>query len=217
MKDLVKLLKSQSALNTLKVVTESEDECLLTKSNYSKLQEDLPDKFLCECKFIFDFNTVNSPGLREDMDALISRGDFVQLNMSREDVIELMNVIAKTKKEKEITEFIINEFQNKPYLDINLRTQYKAFKTYDYCKTNSLNWKKEVVKLFKDSSKNVSMLYSIIGKEKIKTTQLKKILLKRGIVSSIRTAHRLIEKMLFLGELTKESCEERDFLIKLNI
>lgn len=216
-KDMVKMLKNQGMINLLKAATETEEECLLSKNNYSNYQVDLPEYFYCNCKFIFDFNTINSPGLKEDMDALVSRGELINIQLSKNQIIRLMNHIAKTDNEKIVTKYLIETINNKPYVNINLRTQYNAIKTFEYCKQNNLDWKKSIEELFIEHSKNISLLYSIIGKESIKSSELKKILIKKSIVNSKRTADRLIEKMLFIDELIKLSANDKNYLLKLNI
>ena len=184
-KDLVKLFKNQATLNILKGACESEKNCLLTKNNYSKFQDDLPDSFNCTCKFIFDFNTINSPNLRVDMDALISRGEFLHLQISNNEIIEIMRNIAKSEIDTMVTEFLIKELNKIPYVDINLRTQYNAIKTYHFSIKNNLDWKNELKFKLKQTSSIVTDIYSIIGKSTITTVELKKNIIKRGIVNSL--------------------------------
>ncbi len=216
LKDAVKILTFQGSLNLLKAATESEDVCKLTKHNYSNKQDDLPDEFECSCRFIFDFNTINSPSLKADMDALVTRGDFIRLNMSNNDIIEIMKTICKSSDDINVTEFLIKELKDKPYADINLRTQYKAIRTFNFCKQNKLNWKKEIRQSLFNVSKNIELLYPIIGNKSMRLIKLKQNILKKGVLSTISKTNKLIEKMLFLNELKKVSAEDRNYLVKLN-
>jgi len=216
LKDFVKLLKMQDALNLLKAATESEDKCLLTKNNYSKVQEDLPDKFECNCKFIFDYNAIAIKGLQEDLNALQSRGDYIEVFFTKEEIINIMRLIATKTFEKEVTKHLIELIKKEVCVDINLRTQYKAFKTYNFCKQNDLDWKKELKSELKVSSRERVLLHSLIGTKDITTTELKKILIKKGIVNTIRTSERFIKKMLFIEELFKVSEEQRNYSVNIN-
>lgn len=214
--DVVKILSEQKAMNLLKSATETKKERLLTKSTYSKEQEDLPDSFIYHGKLLFDYNHAPRSNLREDFEALISRGDFVEMVISGEEIAEIMRHIAKTDTEKEITEFLIKNFNSNGLFRLNLRTQNKAFKTYGWAMRNQLDWKEELATELKNVSEIRSLLYSLIGKTKVKRTELKKKLLKHQIVSSLRTADRKINEWLFIEELFKVSRDDRDYFVCIN-
>lgn len=216
LKDVVKLLQAQGSLNLLKSACETEEKRVLTKNNYSKEQEDLPDKFVCRCKFIFDYNNLFGMQLKDDFEALVTRGDYKELPFSDDDMKKLLRMIARTDEEKEVTEAIIKEFKTNGVVKLNLRTQWKAFKTYHYCKKNNLDWKKELKQELQNVSRNRSMLYTLIGNKAVRTTELKQLLLKNEYVSTIRTADRKIQEWLYLEELYKVSGEDRNFYICIN-
>ena len=207
---------THNSLNLLKAATETEKAKILTKSNYSTHQEDLPDYFECHSRLIFDYNKIQEMKLRDDFEALVSRGDFEEFYMSEAEISSVMRLIAKTDKEKMITEFIIKNFQANGLFRLNLRTQYKAFKTYGWAVRNELNWKEELIEELKNVSPIRSLLYSLIGPKKVKRTELKKRLLKHQIVSTMKTADRRINDWLFIDELFKVSMDERDYFVCIN-
>lgn len=212
-KDSVKIIQNQTSINLLKAATETEECRILTKSNYSKQQDDLPNQFICKCKFIFDYNNVLGNGISADFEALTTRGDFVELLISDDDVKMIMRLIAKEKWQKEVTELIIKEFEKNDMIRMNLRTQCKAFKTYQYALQNSLNWQMQITGELGRMSKTVSMLYTLIGTKAIRTTDLKKKMLKNEVVHCMRTADRKIKEWLEIEDIYRYSPEERNFYV----
>jgi len=67
--------------------------------------------------------------------------------------------------------------------------------------------------LTKQQTETQCLLYSIIGKKAMRTTELKALLLKTGLASSISTANRRINEWLLTEDLYKISSEERDFYV----
>ena len=216
-KDVVRLLKGMSSINLLKSATETESKRILTKSNYSRQQDDLPNQFLFKGKIIFDYNEITGIELKEDFEALQSRGDFVDLAFSMDDMKKLMNLIATEPWQKEVTNFLIENYEFTGQNLLNLRTQWKAFKTYEYCQKNNLDWKKETNAELKNSiSKVRGMLYSLMGNRAMRSTELKKLMIKYGIINTIRTADRKINDWILIEELYKISAEDRNFYVSLN-
>jgi len=200
MKDISNLLNGIKSIQILKAATETEDARVITKSNYSKQQADLPDRFVCKCKFIFDYNQIQNK-LREDFEALISRGDFLEFTLSPKEMEHVMRQIAKTPEEKEITEFVINNFKGSGLVRLNLRTQWKAINTYKYAQALGLDWQKEIKTELSRVSKVRALLYGLIGNEAVRRVELKKLLLKHELVSSVRQAEVRISEWLFTDEL----------------
>lgn len=215
-KDVSRLLAGVQSTNLIKAATETEDKRLLTKNSYSKQQDDLPDKFIFSGKIIFDYNEIAQNQIKEDFEALITRGDYIEINLSMEDVKEIMGKIAKENWQKEVTDHLIKNYEFTGYNLINLRTQYKAFKTYNYCKSKGLDWKSELSQELKNSiSKVKGMLYSLIGLKAVRTSELKKLLLKYGMVNTLRTADNKVKEYLELEEIYRVSSEDRNFYVSL--
>lgn len=215
-KDSVRMLQNQTSINLLKSATETENEKVLTKSSYSKEQADLPDRFLCKCKFIFDYNNIFGTNLKQDFEALTSRGDYLELAFCDDDVMKIMSLIAKEDWQKDITSFIIEKFKANGMVKLNLRTQWKAFKTYQYAKEKGVDWKKELEQEITNVSRIRNMLYTLIGTKAVRTADLKRIMLRQEMVPTLRTADRLINEYMFLEELFKVSEGDKNFYVCIN-
>jgi len=199
-KDVANLLVGLKSINILKAATESEEARIVTKNNYSKAQADLPDRFLCKCKFIFDYNHVQN-NFRDDFEALVSRGDFIEFALSTKEMHTIMRAIAKTVEEQAVTEFIIDEFKGSGLVRLNLRTQWKAINTYRWAKDIGSNWQTEIKNELSRVSRIRALLYGLIGNEAVRKVELKKLLIKYDIVKSISSAEQHIQKWIFIDEL----------------
>lgn len=215
LKDVANLLNGLKSINILKAATETEDARVITKNNYSKSQDDLPDRFVCKCKFIFDYNNVQN-NMRDDFEALVSRGDFIEFALSAKEMCCIMRSIAKSDSDKEVTEFVINNFKGSGLVRLNLRTQWKAINTYKYALEVGRDWKDEITQELKRVSKIRSMLYSLIGEEAVKRVELKKQLIRYELVPSIRMAEIRINEWLFTDELFEWSHDERNGFVAIN-
>jgi len=215
-KDVVRILRGMTSINLLKAATETEAERLLTKSNYSKAQDDLPDRFIYRGKIIFDYNEVTGIELKDDFEALQTRGDYVDAAYSIDDIKAIMKLIAAEGWQKEVTNYLIENYEFTGQNLLNLRTQWKAFKTYDYCQQNSLVWRDELKQeLAASVSKVRGLLYSLIGTKAVRTAELKKLLMKYQLVNTMRTADRKVNDWILTEELIKVSAEDKNFFVCL--
>jgi len=82
--DVGKLLRGLESLDMLKIVTDDKKIRVLSKANYSKQQEHLPDRFEFNGGIIFSFNSLIKGDNWEDLEALFSRGIFVEMVFSFE-------------------------------------------------------------------------------------------------------------------------------------
>ena len=211
-KDVTKLLRGLSSLNLLKSACETEKQRLLTKSSYSKQQDDIPNMFNWKGKIIFDYNEVGPLMMREDFEALKTRGDFIELAFCNSDMQIIMRQIAKSNWEKEVTEFLIENFDGV----LNLRVQWKAFNTYRYAKQQGFDWKQEVTnEIGYKLSEIGSMIYTLIGNKAVKINDLRRLLLRNGKVTSIRTATNRVRDWLAMEELYKWSIETKNFYVSI--
>jgi hypothetical protein len=124
-KDVTRILRGLNSINLIKSACETEKQRLLTKCSYSRQQDDLPDMFIFKGKLIFDYNEIGPLQLKEDFEALVSRGDFIELAFSNEDIACIMRAIAQSDWQKEVTEYLMKSFDGL----LNLRHQWKAFQT----------------------------------------------------------------------------------------
>jgi len=216
-KDVVKMLRGMNSIMLLKAATETEEKRLLTKNSYSKHQDDLPSQFLFTGKIIFDYNEIAGAFLKDDFEALVTRGDFVEMAFCLEDMKRITTLVAVEDWQKEVTQFLCDNYEFTGSNLLNLRTQWKAFQTYNYASQNNLDWKNELNSELKNSISRVrAMLFSILGRKARKTAWLKKQLLIAGIVSTSRTADRRINDWLLTEDLFRASEEERNFYVSLN-
>jgi len=214
LKDISNLLSGLKSIQILKAATETEEARILTRSSYSKQQSDLPDRFVCKCKFIFDYNNIQNT-LRDDFEALISRGDFLEFTLSPKEMENIMRQIAKTPEEKSITDFVISTFKGSGLIRLNLRTQWKAINTYKYAISQGLDWKEEIKMELSRVSRVRALLYGLIGNEAVRKVELKKLLLKHELVTSVRVAEMRIQEWIFTDELFTWGTDERNGFVSL--
>ena len=204
MRDLAKLLMIPRSIDILKAVTETTGKRIVMKANYSKKQEDLPDVFEFKGRFIFEFNNIHFNGMKEDIEALFSRGEYYHLVFSLREITDIMRKITKTEKEKEITEFLIENYHYTGINSMNLRTQQNAFKKVEYAEKSGRDWKAEL-KMFLQSEMTATRrgLYQLIGNMEVSTTELKKLLIKSGLdgITHLRSADRRVREWILLNEL----------------
>jgi hypothetical protein len=185
-------------------MSETHGSRIIYKATYNKEDDELPPFFECQSPLIFEFNTIHFNGMREDIEALFSRGDYVNLVMSFEQVKDIMFQIAKTEEEKEITQFLLDNYSYAGLNMLNLRTQQKAFKIAEYSKRQGKDWKTELMLFMKSEITYArKLLYSFMGDRIIKTSDLKKLLVRSGLdgIYYLRTADRRIREWVELGEL----------------
>lgn len=213
-RDVNKLLKKLRSIDILKSATESTGKRLICNNNYSHTTKDIPRQFIYFGSVIFDFNSLQGISLKEDFEALQTRGDYIEVSLSQDDMAKIMRSIAKTDWQKETTEFLINKHSNSGFNLMNLRTQWKAFRTYEYSIANKKDWKQEVIGELNNTMSPVrAMLYQLIGRKPIKAMELKKLLLKRGEVNSLRTAHRKVSEWIAIEEIYRVSNDDKNFYI----
>ena len=214
--DVNRLLRHPEGINMLKAATEMEERRLICKLSYSRQQEDLPSEFIFKGKIIFDYNYIE-PAVQPDFDAFMSRAEYIELNFCQEDIEHVMRILAKEDWQKQVTEWVIEQYHYNGQNPLNLRTQQRAFNTFKYAEDKGLDWKHEVESELKASmSKFRGLLYSLIGSKAVRRLELKKKLIMAGVVGTIRTADRRIEDWLQIGELYKVSQDGRDYHVCIN-
>lgn len=216
LKDFSNMLRSLKGIEELKAASESKAIRTITNYNYSIHQLDLPKRFNFTGSIIIDCNNIDYK-FKEDIDALISRADYLEFALDFDSIKSLMFSLCRTSWQKDVTKFLIDNFSFVGFNELNLRTQHHSFNTYMYAIANGLDWKEELKQeLTANKSKIRNIVYSVAGNKPIKTTELKKYLIRSGICSTLRTADRRISDWLALEEIYKVSSGERDFLVCLN-
>ncbi len=203
-RDLINLITTMRSLELLKTATETKEPRVIRKGNYSKSTDDLPSFFECKSRFIFEFNALRYNGLKEDIEALFSRGDYIVMSLSFDDIASIMTKIAKEDWEKEIVNFLKRNYKFVGINSLNLRTQKKAFGIYKWCEETKRDWREELVKYLRSEMSVIRRtLYNYIGDRVVKTSELKKILVLGNIagVNTLRSADRRIREWILMNEL----------------
>ena len=216
-KDINKLLKGLRSMNVLKSATEMESHRKLTRNSYSMHEVDLPYEFDFTGSIIFDYNEIGNKGFKEDFEALVSRGDFVDVLFSHKEMCGIMKAVAQNKDERMVTDFLIDHYTDDGMNMINMRSQQKAFKTYYYALATKRDWKLEILQEIQSRMSPIKvMLHRLIGDESIDSTELKKRLLRTGLITTLRTADRRVQEWILVGELHKHSKGTRNFKIGIH-
>lgn len=204
-RDLIKLISAIRTIDILKAVTETHGSRIVQKALYSREQEDLPNDFISESRFIFEMNSLELNGfLKEDIEALLSRGDYMSLVFSFDEIADIMRQISKTDEEKEVTEFLIDNYKFVGWNNLNLRLQNKAFRIYQYAQDTNKEWKPELREFLKSElTETRRTLYTYIGERAISSVNLKRILVQTHIQNTfnLRTADRRIREWVMMREL----------------
>jgi hypothetical protein len=185
---------------------------MLSYRSTGVLPPEVPEEFEFTGRIIFSFNHMdkNNPNVK----AIIDRVPKVEMNFNRKDVIDMMYQIAEKdmsaggllEHERMIVTKEIEDFTDHT-MDISLRKQNSAFKTYSAMKKlhgdgNDV-WKPLVQDLF--GKKIVSwvkkMVIDMVGEGgKIPRKELaKQIAMEKGV--DFRTANRRINMFLELEEI----------------
>lgn len=224
-KDCIKLFNNPMMIEILKSATETvkgKDGKYMPRKisiyNYSNelKKAGVPKEFHFNGAFIFDFNNIVNLHYYEDFDALVSRGNLVQLVFSGGEMKNILNKVADNDWKKEVTEFLINNHVFVGRNRLNLRTQQKAFDTYLFAKQKGTDWRRMLYEELKAGrSKINSMLYQVMGEKPMKTKELKRYLIEMNICNTMRTADRRINEYMEMEELFRVSNGERNFYVSL--
>lgn len=216
-RDVWRLFRGLESIEMIKCACESDaEDRIISNQTYSTQTADLPVSFTFKGNIIFDFNQIIDMKYSDDFNALMSRGELVELVFSKEEMAEIMIQIAKTKIEAEITEYLIKNYNYIGYGFFNLRTQQMAFREYKYAKRKSIEWKEHLKYCLDRNMTNIkTFLYQFMGTNDMRAKDLKKLLLSSGTVGSLRSADRKIENWVEIGELFKVSLEDRNPILSL--
>jgi hypothetical protein len=215
-KDVVRLLRGLRSIDLLKSACETGRKRIIQNLNYCDKQQDLPKQFEFKGDLIFDFNSLTGLKFKEDFEALTTRGDFIDLVFSRQDICDIMRAICETDIDREVTDFLIAHWDGARAGLLNLRVQRQAVLTYQYAKRKGLDWREEVRQELRNQLSPVQrLLYPILGNGPQRTSEVKKHMVQIGVVSTMRTADRRVADWLELGDIYQVSTEERDFFVSL--
>ena len=223
-RDVAKLLRRLSMIDTLKSLTESKEKrtisylkCEKKVSNESSLQmvgyaqdasfdDDTPPTFDFTGQIVFEMNAKMKRYLA-DSDALFSRGRFVELVFSDADIIHQMNKIAQKGWEKTVTKYIVEHHQG----ELNFRLQHNAFVTFEAARADKLSWRSEVkLMLENDTTESRKYLYRTAGNKPIKRISFVRFLMSQGM--SYATAQRRITEWLVIRDIHSNGLHKQAML-----
>lgn len=194
--DSVKLLKNQATLNIIKSVTEIDGPRIITKHTYNPQEVDMPQEFECNSRFIFDFNSDIPKRLIQDFNALKSRGEYVELAFSNQDILDIGRNIFKTENHTLVMDYIQELLDNEEFIDVDLRSIVKGANSKIYCDSYGGDWKQQIQDDIKINNETKNMLYELMGNKLIAKTRLKELLVMKKIVNSEKTALRRIRSWI---------------------
>ena len=88
--------------------------------------------------------------------------------------------------------------------------------TAEYAKKKGLAWQDEVSQELKSQrSAAYKLLYPVLGNGRKRTSEIKRHLVRAGVVQTLRTADRRISDWLEMGDIYRASTEQRNFLVSL--
>ncbi|MHA1676857.1 MAG: hypothetical protein ACTSU6_06735 [Candidatus Njordarchaeales archaeon] len=196
MRDCGSMLRRLTFLDFLKSATDTITVRKISRMNYS-IHENVSETIEFKGKIVWEINDIPRR-YKEDLDAVISRSLFVELNFSFQDIKNIMKLIAKTEREKLITEYLIKKADILGTAGFNLRVQNICFKIAE---ANVDNWKKEI-DLFLNTQVSLirKLLYRLAGFSPVKRIDFARFIIKELGVS-YSTAQRMIKEGLYLKEI----------------
>jgi len=212
-RDTARLLRRLSFIDTLKSMTENIEHRVISRSNCAQKEEGIKDEFEFKGKVLFEINDITKK-YQEDLEALFTRGLFVELNLSREDIESLMFEICKDNEEYMVTDYLIDKFIG---YNLNLRLQNMCFKIYEASKEDKLNWQ-EQIDLYLNSQivESKKLLYRFAGYNQVRRIDFVKYLIaQKGF--SFSTAERRIREYLILDEIFSDGKKKQAMISLLPI
>lgn len=211
LKDVVKIFNSPNAIDIVKAATETDtikdkdgkEGRLICVNKYSNelRKAGVPNEFMFYGSIIFDFNNLKHTKYIEDFNAMKSRGYNITLMFDNKQISKLMNMICKNKEEKEATKYLIKHYKH--HHSFNLRTQQKAFNTYNCSKELKRDWKVELkYELDKSRTEIQEYIYEFIGDGMVnKADLIRWVRQGKQYAQTNRTARRRVDEWIEDGEI----------------
>ncbi len=171
--DTLSIIRSPDCISVLYAACWSPEDKRVITWNSSRLPEELEPEFEFNGRIIFSLNKIPE---NEMIETLLSRCLTYRLNLKYDDIIQIMEYIAKQRHEQlkpeerlEIVNFI-KENSDESY-PVDLRLQQKAELMYLYDKES---WKFLLLPQLKAKDRNLLVLKTIVDTETDKKKQIKK-------------------------------------------
>lgn len=199
LRDISRLLRRIGFIEMLKAATDTREKRIISRHTYAK-HEGLEEDFEFTGKIIMELNEIGER-YKEDLEALFSRGLFIDLILSIADITKIMKMICKTKEQVLVTDYLIKKVNILGTTSFNLRTQNMAFKVYNASARDKLDWKKQIDLFLNTQMPMIKKhLYRLAGNNPVKRMYLVKFIMKE-LKISYSSAQRKITDSICLEEI----------------
>jgi hypothetical protein len=206
MRDCGSMLNSKFFLDFLKSATDIIESRTISRMTYAE-HEGVEETIEFKGKVIWEINELPKRN-KEDIDAIIRRSLHIKLNLSINEIIDIMKLICKTDWEIEVTSYLISRVNEISIRGFNFRTQNICFMLYQNCIKENRDWKKEI-DMFLDIQVSImrKMLYRFAGEMQVKRIDfVKYLMIDNGF--EYRTAQRKIAEHIEIGEIFTNGLEQ---------
>jgi len=208
-RDVAKLIRRLNTIDTFKSLTEERGRRIISNKTYA--EHDVPDTFEFTGRIIFEINDIMKK-YEADLKALFSRGLFVEIILSYDDIKNIMYERCDTEVKKQITKMLISNFNYLGRSGFNLRTQNICFKIYEACIRDKKDWKREIDMFLKSQmSEPRKLLYECAGFKPVKRMDFVKFLMSRKGYS-YSSCQRRIKDYLIMGEIFSNGLKKQSLL-----
>ena len=207
LRDCGHLWRKVSFIDFLKSATDPIPERIITRGTYAN-HPGVEQTIKFTGKIIAELNTIPN-SFKEDLNAVISRSLFVELNFSNTDVKQIIYQIFDMNKYKELIKFVFNSSDITNIL--NIRTIDKCIQIYEASIANKLDYKSQIIPYISNPFMGIKKdLYKIAGNKEIRRMNFVRYLMREGI--SYGTAQRRITEGLFLGDIQSNGLQKQAYL-----
>jgi hypothetical protein len=199
MRDCGSMLRKITFLDFLKSATDTIPIRIISRLTYAE-HEDVPETISFSGKLIFELNDMPKRNL-EDLKAVISRSLYIELNFSKDDLINIMRLISVTEEEKLATSYLVSKLDLISNESFNLRTREMCINILKDSLIKKLDWKKEIDQFLNTQiSELKKLLYRFTGNNPCNRLDFVKFLMKEKELS-YSTSERRIKEGLILGDI----------------
>ena len=190
-RDCSNLLKNHRFLDFIKIASEVHKEREISRLIHRREGDPTPNKFTFTGKLILELNSLPHKH-SDDIEAIKSRSLNVEIILNPDEINSLMREIAKTDKQKEVTEYLISK-----EIAVNLRTQQICF---EMAKLD--DWKEKVDLFIHNSLTEIQKaLYEKAGVNRIPRKTFVRHLIERFNWSK-STCERRVKDSIELEDIT---------------
>lgn len=198
-RDFGKILRNRYLIETCKHILDPTPERIIKRETY-KEHEGIPQEFSFKSKVIIELNEIGKKYI-QDIDAIKSRGIFIELNFSREELSKIMYLICKDDFDKEVTSYLLSNSHKLGRNSFNLRIHNRSLVIAKSSIRDKLDWKKQIDLFINTQESEIrKALYRLAG-----TKQVRRFIFIKYLMSefdwSYPTAHRRLNEALLIKDL----------------